>query len=271
MKDRALEIVASRPPAIGGVNLLREYVQSRILRQMQQAGAFVPLAFMGGTALRFLYRIARFSEDLDFTVERDSDSFELAALTARLERELTREGYSIRMRVDEDAVVAKAWIGFVGLMAEADLSAHDDQVLWVKLEVDTDPPHGAGLETGTINVFGLMRLQHHDLPSLFAGKIAAVLAREYTKGRDLYDLMWYLSREPAPQPNRELLRNALAQTAPDLATPAQRDWRGVLQDRLDTVDWTDARADLEPFLEEQGDLELIAAATFEHLLRAHKA
>ncbi len=205
MKDRALEIVASRPPAVDGVNLLREYVQSRILRQLQEAGSFVPLAFMGGTALRFLYRIARFSEDLDFTLERDAERFELNGLVERLERELTREGYTVTAKASDAAVVAKAWIGFVGLMAEAGLSAHEDQVLWVKLEVDTNPPAGAELSVTTVNVFGLMRLQHHDLPSLFAGKVAAVLAREYTKGRDLYDLMWYLSHQPQFEPNLELL------------------------------------------------------------------
>ena len=266
MRERALEIVASRPPAVDGTNLLREYVQSRILGQLQEAGAYVPLAFMGGTALRFLYRIPRFSEDLDFALERDVSTFEFRGLVERLERGLAREGYALSVTLNDAAVVARARIGFVGLMAEAGLSPHRDQVLSVRLEVDTDPPAGAGLSVTTINRFGLMRLQHHDMPSLFAGKIAAVLAREYTKGRDLYDLMWHLSREPHLEPNPGLLRNALLQTAPDLAVSVQRDWREALRDRLAFVDWDDARRDLAPFLEQSRDIALIEADTFTQLI-----
>lgn len=140
MKDRAVDIVASRPAAASGLNLLREYVQSRILGQMQEAGAFVPLAFMGGTVLRFLYRIPRFSEDLDFTLERNQLDFGFGGLVERIERGLERESYSLRVRLNDSSAVAKAMIGFAGLLAEAGLSPHADKVLWVKLEVDTKPP-----------------------------------------------------------------------------------------------------------------------------------
>jgi len=267
MKDRALEIVASRPPAADGTNLLREYLQSRVLRHMQEAGAFVPLAFMGGTALRFLYRIPRFSVDLDFTVERDREAFDLRELVDRLERELVREGYSVSSKLNEEPVVARAMVGFPGILEEARLSPHGDQTLWLRVEVDTNPTAGAGLEVSTIDRFGLLRLQHHDMSSLFAGKLAAVLAREHTKGRDLYDLMWYLTRDTPPEPNIELLRNALLQTVPELAGPAEGDWRTSLRSRLAELDWDDARADVAPFLEQPTDVELIGADTFEQLLR----
>ncbi len=266
MKDRALEIVASRPAAADGRNVLREYLQSRILGQMQEAGAFIPLAFTGGTALRFLHRIARFSEDLDFTLERGREDFAFRSLVERIERGLGREGYSTSVRLNESAVVVKAMIGFPGLLAEAGLSAHTDEALRVRLEVDTNPPTGAVLAVTMVNRFGPLRLQHHDVASLLAGKIAAVLAREYTKGRDLYDLMWYLSQEPRLEPNLGLLRNALLQTAPALAEDAATDWRSALRLRLAAVDWEETRRDVAPFLEQARDLELIEPATFEQLL-----
>jgi hypothetical protein len=266
VKDRALEIVASRAAVADGRNVLREYLQSRILGQMQEAGAFIPLAFMGGTALRFLYGIGRFSEDLDFTLERDRADFAFRDMVARVERGLRREGYVTRVKVSDSSGVAKAAIGFAGLLAEAALSAHADEVLWVKVEVDTGPPAGAGLSVTMVDRFGPLRMQHHDLPALFAGKLAAVLAREYTKGRDLYDLMWYLSRTPKIEPNVVLLRNALVQTAPGLAGSAAADWRAAVRVRLARVDWNDARRDVGPFLEQPRDLELIEAATFERLL-----
>jgi hypothetical protein len=266
VKERALEIVGSRAPAEDGRNVLREYVQSRILGQLQEAGTFVPLAFMGGTALRFLFRIPRFSEDLDFTLERNAEQFDFRDVAERVDRGLTREGYLTTVRLSDSAPVVRSMIGFSGLLAEAGLSAHADEVLWVKLEVDTNPPAGAELSVTMVDRFGPLRIQHHDMRSLFAGKIAAVLAREYTKGRDLYDLMWYLSHEPQVEPNLELLRNALAQTAPSLAESAAVDWRSAVRHRLASVDWADARRDVAPFLEQARDLELIEAPTFEQLL-----
>lgn len=266
MRDRALEIVMSRPASADGRNLLREYLQARILGAMQQSGAMVPLAFMGGTALRFLYRIPRFSEDLDFTLEMDGERLDFDRLVAGVGRTLEREGYDVRSRMGAARVVRKASFGFVGILAEAGLSAHADQVLYIKLEVDTNPPSGAGLAVTLVDRFGPLRLQHHDLPSLFAGKIAALIGREYTKGRDLYDLLWYLTREELPQPNVPLLVNALEQTSPDLAFEARNDWRGVLWERLREIDWDDARRDVAPFLEESRDLELITPGTFEDLI-----
>lgn len=267
MKDRAIEVVTGRTDEARGLNLLREYVQSRILGFMQEAGAMVPLAFMGGTALRFIYGIPRYSEDLDFTLERDTEGFQLRALSARLEHRLRGEGYAVRVRINDSGVVNKAMVGFVGLSAEAGLSPHADQVLWVKIEVDTVPPAGAYLTVSVVDRFGLLRLQHHDMPSLFAGKVAAVLARDYTKGRDLYDLLWYLTRGEGIEPNPVLLANALRQTAPEMVEAAEGDWRGAVLRRLHGADWEGARRDIAPFLEQRRDLELMAKETFESLMR----
>ena len=266
MKEHAIGIVR-RTDMAGGLNLLREYVQSRILGVMQEAGAMIPLAFMGGTALRFIYRIPRYSEDLDFTVEHATEGYRLRTLASRIERRLQREGYTVRVRISDSRAVAMAMVGCVGLPAEAGLSPHANQVLWVKIEVDTTPPAGAGLAVSVVDRFGLLRLQHHDLPSLFAGKVAAVLARSYTKGRDLYDLMWYLTRGEGVEPNFVLLANALRQTAPGMVKAVEADWRGAVRRRLEHVDWQDARRDVAPFLEQGRDVELISAETFAALLK----
>lgn len=268
MKDRALEIASSHPASSDGKNLLREYLQSRILGLMQEAGAFVPLAFMGGTALRFLYRIPRFSEDLDFTLERKDTSFDFRELVEGIGRGLEREGYTISLRVSDSSTVMKASVGFAGLLAEAGLSPHTDEVFWIKIEIDIDPPIGAGLTVTTIDRFGLLRVQHHDLPSLFADKVAAVLARKYTKGRDLYDLAWYLTHDPPLELNVRLLQNTMMQVAPESTEEVTSDWRAALQRRLENIDWDEARRDLAPFLEQPRDLELISEENFKRWLRA---
>lgn len=265
MRDRAIEIVLNRPSGVDGRNLLREYLQSRILGAMQEAGAMVPLAFMGGTALRFLYRQPRFSEDLDFTLEGDRAAFDFPQLAAKVKRQLEREGYVVTASLWQHGTVERASFGLVGLLMAAGISPHEEASLKILLEVDTNPPAGATLAVTVVDRFGPLRLQHHDLPSLFAGKLAAVIARPYTKGRDLYDLMWYLTREPKVEPNHVLLANALQRTAPRVAL-ASADWRELLRRRPETVDWVDARRDVERFLEQPRDLELIEADTFTQLL-----
>ncbi len=138
----------------------------------------------------------------------------------------------------------------------------------MRLEVDGNPPAGAELQVTTVDRFGLLRIQHHDLSSLMAGKVAALIGRPYTKGRDLFDLLWYLTREQPVDSNVVLLRNALSQVAPEQAAAAAADWRDALRDRLARVDWADARRDVAPFLEQARDVDLIAPETFEPLLRS---
>lgn len=268
MKDYLKQLVMAAPDGLDPRNVVREYLQSRMLLVLQRSGAMVPLAFHGGTALRFLYRIPRFSEYLDFALERPDRPYDFLGYVERIRASLDSEGYSVRARVNDKKVVNSASFGFAGLPRDLGLSGHRQEVFWVKLEVDTDPPQGAKLEVTIVDRFGLMRLQHHDLPSLFAGKLAAVLAREYTKGRDLYDLMWYLTDDRGPEPNMELLANALRQGDPDVPVPDSGTWRAAVAERLAVVSWREVRRDVERFLEHPSDADLLCAETFERLLGA---
>jgi hypothetical protein len=114
--------------------------------------------------------------------------------------------------VSDQKTVHSAFVRFRGLLYELGLSPHSDQVLAVKFEVDTNPPDGAALTTIIVRRYVILQLQHHDRASLLAGKLHAILQRPYTKGRDIYDLLWYLSDPEWPPPNLVLLNNALQQT-----------------------------------------------------------
>ena len=227
------------------------------------------LVFKGGTALRKAYfKDYRFSEDLDFALERPEAGFDFQATIVRIEQDLVAQGYEVRSTVNAEAVVNKAFIGFVGAEYDAGLSPHRDKVFRVKIEVDTRPPEGAGLEVSSVSSFGFqLRLQHHDLPTLFAGKLAAVIARRYTKGRDLYDLLWYLQHPSRVEPNVPMLAHALRQTFTSQDAVDAAAWPGVVFERLSRVAWADARADVERFLERPAEVELLQFATFERLLR----
>lgn len=285
MKEELSEIVRQAGNPVQGRNLAREYLQVRILLALQEAGAMIPLAFQRGTALRFLFGLPRFSEDLDFALERPEHSerqdaevqnrepkpqrdpakesvrgnsksdpasqtnFNLDRLGKRVTSQLNREGYEVTTKLSTERTVNTLMVGFTGLLHELGLSPHDSQRLRIRIDVDTRPPKGAVLTTTVVRRHAMLNLQHHDRSSLLAGKIHAILQRTWTKGRDLFDLFWYLSDPDWPAPNLDLLNNALLQTGWEQPLLEKSDWRRVVRSRLETLDWKAAERDVSPFLE----------------------
>ncbi|HEY76401.1 MAG TPA: nucleotidyl transferase AbiEii/AbiGii toxin family protein [Thermoflexia bacterium] len=261
MKEYLTDLVRAAPTPLQARNVVREYLQARILGAMQRAGAMVPLAFHGGTALRFLYGSQRYSEDLDFALERAREQYDLRAYLRAIEAELAAEGYVLSFKVNDRKVVHSAFVRFPGLLYELDLSPHRDEVLSVKIEVDTNPPAGAGLETTVVRRYVTLHLQHHDRASLLAGKLHAILQRPYLKGRDLYDLVWYLSDPDWPPPNLTLLNNALRQTGWAGPVLTEANWREAACRRLESVTWERAVEDVRPFLGPGADPALLTRET----------
>jgi hypothetical protein len=231
-----------------GRHLVREYLQARMLESLQRAGAMIPLAFHGGTALRFLYGIPRYSEDLDFSLERQAEQYDFRRYLQMIERDFVAEGYQLSVKYSEQRVVNSALIRFQGLLHELGLTPHVGEILAIKVEVDTRPPAGATLATTVVNRHVRLHLQHHDPASLLAGKVIALLQRSYAKGRDYYDLAWYLSQPGWPEPNLVMLQSALA-AADQQATPnAEINWCQRLLDRLPLTNWDQVVADVAPFV-----------------------
>jgi predicted nucleotidyltransferase component of viral defense system len=268
MKDYLISLTRSAASPAHARNIMREYLQARILAALQQAGAMIPLAFHGGTALRFLYAIARYSEDLDFALEQPGNHYDFRAYLRTIQTEFHAEGYHIQLRVNDQKIVHSAFVRFIGLLNELGLSPHRDEVFSVKLEVDTRPPAGAVTTTTVIRRHVPLHLQHHDRASLLAGKLHAILQRPYTKGRDIYDLFWYLSDPNWPPPNLVLLRNALIQTGWSGEPVNESNWRGFVSARLRSVNWERLRTDVAPFLERQAELPLLSPENLKHLLQA---
>jgi len=264
MKEYLSQLVRAAPTPAHGRNATREYLQARILGGLQRAGAMIPLAFHGGTALRFLYNSQRYSEDLDFALEQARESYDFRAYLKAVRSALTTEGYAVELKVSDQKIVHSAFVRFAGLLNELGLSPFRDEVLAVKIEVDTHPPAGAGLVTTVIRRHVPLQLQHHDPASLLAGKLHAILQRPYTKGRDIYDLMWHLSDPGWPGPNLTLLNNALRQTSWPDTELTEGTWREVVRERLRALAWDQVAADVRPFLEPGADPDLL---TLENLLR----
>jgi hypothetical protein len=266
MKEALIELVRQTGDPVLGRNLAREYLQARILAALQRAGAMIPLAFHGGTALRFLYGHSRYSEDLDFALERPSASYDFRRYLQAIRADLVPQGYAIELKINDRKTVHNAFVQFSGLPFDLGLSPHRNEVVAVKVEVDTRPLAGAGLETTVIRRPIMLHLQHHDRASLLAGKLHAILHRPFLKGRDLYDLLWYLSDSAWPSPNLVMLNNALQQTGWDDGVLTETNWRAGVRQRLTDINWSQARADVLPFLEPGSDIGLLNLENITSLL-----
>ncbi|NBB89655.1 MAG: hypothetical protein GVY23_00445 [Spirochaetes bacterium] len=259
MRSEAIRIARAEADPAARLNLLREYLQAQILRSLHEAEAFLSLSFVGGTALRFAYSIARFSEHLDFTVETPA-SYAPRDWLSKLFRDLRRAGYDATVAWNDRKTVHTGWVRFSELIQELDLTSAPNRKIGIKLEIDSSPPAGAETRSVVVQRHAMVALRIHDLPSLMAGKIHSVVTRPFTKGRDWYDLLWYLSQTPPVAPNETLLENALGQTAPRRRSVP---WPELVRDALSAADIDAARRDMAPFLEHPEEAAWITA---EHLL-----
>ncbi len=255
MRERALQI-AEEASGRGKENVLREYLQAHVLRSITEVGGFEKIAFLGGTALRFLYDLRRYSEDLDFSLERET-GYDFKSILETIVSDLQKANFEVTFHPSLDKTVQSAFLRFPGLLYEVGLSPHQNEKLSIKLEIDTNPPEGSDTETTILNRYFLLSLWHYDLPSLMAGKVHAFITRDYTKGRDVYDLLWYRTQTPPIEPNIPLLKNALDQTGWSDPTLSEMNWKDLVKRHLGELDWHEVRSDVQNFLENPQERELL--------------
>ena len=266
MRERALELARAVDDPARRLNVLREYLQASVLRSLHESEAFGALSFVGGTALRFLYDLQRFSEDLDFSLE-SPETYAPVDWLGKLKRDFGFAGFDADITWNDRKTVHVGWIRTAGLLREGGLSSLDEQKLAVKLEIDTRPPAGARTENRIVNRHFLVAFRHHDLPSLMAGKVHSLMARGYPKGRDWYDLVWYSTRTPRIEPNVTLLQSALDQTDGESVRDAAS-WREMVLEILAGLDLGAIRNDVSPFLERPADADLLTEDNLRRILES---
>jgi len=252
------------------VRALREIIQEVALLGLWRAKFFEHAAFYGGTALRILYGLDRFSEDLDFSLLAPSPDFNLARYMASLEEELQAFGFNVRVEMVDKAVESAVQSAFLKANTRNELLVIEageelagqvaaGQVLKVKIEVDTDPPPGFSTSTRYLLQPIPFAVRSYSLPDLFAGKMHAILFRKWknrVKGRDWYDLIWYAANHP--QLNLGHLEQRMRQTGHwsgelSLSPVAFSD---LLLEAIDLLDVNQARKDVAPFVKDQQMLAL---------------
>ena len=180
------------------INVSREYLQIVILEGIYHSKFGRFLSFMGGTCLRLCHNLKRYSEDLDFTLDVKSGEYDFKNLNLIVQQDLVSRNIKNEINVSQDKIVQKTFIKIVDILDLLGLSRVKGQRLHIKLEVDTNP---VDIKFGKRESFFITKYNEifpilkHDLPTLFAGKILAILNRPYRRGRDFYDLIWYLSQK----------------------------------------------------------------------------
>jgi len=236
-------------------NALREYLQHVLLRVLFDARLLGELAFHGGTALRILHDLARFSEDLDFHTVAGASDFDLTRKVDELTAKVESNGYRVEAKLRPQGNVQSCMFRFPGLLHDCGLSDRAEEKLRVKLEVDRNPPAGFATERSAVDRFFPFVVVHHDRPTFLAGKLHAILQRPFAKGRDFYDLGFYLRRWPEVIPNLEYLDAALRQTGYEGEEATVGNWKDLIVARVRESDWAAIERDLAPFVLRSGDLE----------------
>ncbi len=258
---------------------IREITQEVVLAALGRGDFFKYALFQGGTCLRIFYGLNRFSEDLDFILQKPAPDFQLKNYLRYLTDELSAYGYNIEItdREKADSTIKKAFLkdGSLGKVIHL---RHSKQTgtpakIKIKLEVDTNPPLGSGYELQYLDFPFVSAVAVQDKPSLFAGKIHALLCRDYIKGRDWYDFIWYTSQGIGI--NYEFLASAINQIGSWQNRNVKTDKIWVLEElekKITSLNWKQVSKDVRPFIRsnEQASLNLWSKELFLGQLRKLK-
>lgn len=259
---------------------LREILQEVALLGLWRAKYFEKAAFYGGTALRIVHGLDRFSEDLDFTLLAPSVEFNIARYLEILEREITSYGFEVNVSKRHKKGKSAVQSAFV----KADTVQHlltieagneivtqipPGQIIKIRIEVDTNPPPNFETETRFLLQPIPFSVRIVILADLFAGKMHAVLCRRWksrVKGRDWYDLVWYAANHP--ELHLDHLRERMIQSGHWNRNEAltKEKFAKLAADAIDKLDVTQARKEVEPFIKNPESLEVWSKEFFRSVM-----
>ena len=261
----------------GAVNALREIMQQLALLGLWRSKFFEHAAFYGGSALRILHGLPRYSEDLDFSLLHPDPEFTWGAYVNSLRREIEAFGFEVQFQhTTGGGPIESAFLKMNTLQqlvviqpATQTLGIHSNQVLRIKLEVDTDPPPGFQVESRYLLQPIPFSVRVYRLPDLFAGKMHALLCRRWgnrVKGRDWYDLVWYVGLgAPLGLKHLEARMRQSGDFSGSEALSSQRLSR-LLIDAIRELDVDKAREEVMRFLSDPGSVSLWSRDFFEEIV-----
>ena len=252
------------------INAMKEIIQEIVLSGLSRGLFFDEVAFYGGTALRIFYGLDRFSEDLDFALIKPNTNFDLSKYFVFIENEVKSYGLNLvvnKKEKEKDSNITSAFLKgdtmeHVMLFFTDNNHQTNNKLLKdikIKFEVDINPPAGANYELKYQLLPSPYQIRLYDLPSLFAGKIHAILCRKWnlrTKGRDLYDYVFFLSLNI--KVNIDLVKNKLIESKYIKESDSFNIdiLRELLKEKFKEINYDNAREDVKPFIKNISSLDL---------------
>ena len=264
---------------------LREILQEIVLLGLYRAGFFDHAVFYGGTALRILYGLDRFSEDLDFSLLKVDKNFDLGRYEKSIVETLKTFGFEVNIQLkNQEGVIKSAFLKGNTAQHLLNIKAPDDviakygqgRLVKIKFEVDTEPPLDFKSEKKTQLLPAPFMINTMTLPSLFAGKIHAILCRNWSsrpKGRDWYDLVWYIANGYSldfTHLSARLKQSCDWQTKEGVIFDKKITKEFVvelLKNRIDALDIQSAKRDIEPFISDSLVLDIWSREFFLEVIK----
>ena len=222
-------------------NILVEYLQTKILKTLSMSAFNDVISFLGGTCLRFVHGIDRFSEDLDFDLMK-KDGFRIENLASEIERRLSLEGFELDIKIKTTENIHIVFFKFKNVLRDFGFSVPKDEKLLVKFEIDFNPYRNVHTETRFTDSFNeRFPILVNTKETLIAQKVLAIFFRPYQKGRDFYDLVWFLSQKNL-EPNYDIF------TEKNIPASNRKELIALLSAKIAETDLAQAAKDVEPFL-----------------------
>ncbi len=250
-------------------NALKEIIQELALFGLWRHKFFEHAAFYGGTALRILHGLNRFSEDLDFSLICPDPAFQLTSYENGIRLELEAFGFTLEVEVQQKNVMTAVQSAFlkgntlehllkVGMPKHYAKQFHPDEKIKIKFEIDTDPPPLFQTEVIPLFLPIPFSIRSYRMPDMFAGKISALLYRQWqqrVKGRDWYDFLWFIGKSIPI--NLEHLQARIEQIGQrnfkDRLT--LKEVKDLIHNKIEVLDLELAKRDVAPFISDSVYIE----------------
>jgi len=237
---------------------LHEVMQQLTLAGLYRGGFFEKAAFYGGTCLRIFHHTKRFSEDMDFSLLMPAQDFSLEPYFSHIVREFAAVGRTIEITKKQKTRQSAIESAFLKDDSPSwSLSFHSDKKVKIKIEVDTNPPIGFS----TVQQLQLMPFSFYVrcyvLPDLFAGKMHALLFRNWktrVKGRDWYDFEWYVRHGIEMNYNHFIIRALQSGHFSEPISPEK--FYVLLKEKIRKTDILQVLSDVRPFVPKAESLEI---------------
>ena len=261
-----------RNPTVAEENIQHEVMQKIALAGLSRGGFFEKAAFYGGTCLHLLHGMPRYSEDMDFSLLEPDRNFRFEDYFPAVVEEFKLAGKDVEIKMKHKGQPSAIESAFLKESSDVfDIGFTTEKRLKVKIEVDIDPPPKFETEMKTVGSPRTCWVRSYTLPDLFAGKVSAALFRKWksrVKGRDWYDVVWYICHHVPLDITHLVERAKESEPGADVSTPEKV--IAAFDERIASIDFEGAKADVEPYVVDKSELEIWSAEFFRQTVRHMK-